>query len=261
MLFLPNESHHILQHKKVGVFQWDRMFETRNEPRHMIVIQKSLGESRPLLELREGVKEPVLRGEGEEAGSQRGWGRAYSPYQGRSHHKHGGGEGSHLQTQGSSYCEVGCPDHRAARLFLSHPDADCGGQTMGSLIAEINRSSFSFIQTDSLGLACSLWSVWICWKIKKPLHFRENFQKALSAKWYKAGNLSWAPWSPPLLVPPLLQRSPLKTLLISPSDRTNINLESYFAFFLKNQNLNVLKEIIFLMVRVQLSLICRKISW
>lgn len=61
-----------MQHKKMGVFQWDRMFETRHEPRHMIAIQKSLGESRPPLELKEGVKEPVLRGEGEEAGSQRG---------------------------------------------------------------------------------------------------------------------------------------------------------------------------------------------
>lgn len=91
ILFLSNESHHILQHKKVGVAQWDRMFETSNELRCMVLIQKSLRESRPPLELREGVNEPVLRGKGEEAGSQRGRGRAYSPYQSRSHQKHGEG--------------------------------------------------------------------------------------------------------------------------------------------------------------------------
>ena len=117
---------------------------------------------------------------------------------------------------------------------------------------------FYIVHTDSLGMTYSLWSLWIYWKIKKPLHFSENFQKALSAKLCNAGNLSlafllWAPQSQPPLVPPFPQHSSLKTHSPSfPSDRTEINLETYFSFSQESKP-SLYQSNSVLIVRIQLN--------
>lgn len=77
------------------------MFETRNNPRCMVPIQQSLENLgiRPLVELREEIKEPMLRSQGEAEGRQSTRGIAHSPYESGPHHKHGevGGAGSGIQ--------------------------------------------------------------------------------------------------------------------------------------------------------------------
>lgn len=103
----------------------------------------------------------VLRGKGVGKGSQGGQAMAYSPHQSGPHHSVGKRRGwPHLRSQGSDSYEVGHPDLVAVRLFFCHsdPDLGAGGQTLGSLMAEMNRSSFNFTQTHSLALASSLWS-------------------------------------------------------------------------------------------------------
>lgn len=66
-----------------GVFQWDTMFEIKNNSRCMVPIQKSVRTLRSMrtLELGEEVDEPALRYKGDREGKQGGRGNAYSPYQ------------------------------------------------------------------------------------------------------------------------------------------------------------------------------------
>lgn len=164
MFFLQNESEHIFQHKKLGhgVSSWERTSESRNHYTYIVPLQKSssMWELRPPLELGEGVEslcgKAKERGKGDrEVKEQPTVHTTVDPIISMGN----GWEWPHLQSQRADYCEMGTLEHKPARLFLFDANTDCRGQTMRYSIAEMNGSSFSFTQTDSLGLPCSLWFV------------------------------------------------------------------------------------------------------
>lgn len=64
-----------------SILQWDTMFETTNNPRYMVSVQKSsrTKKSRPSLELCEEIEDPVLRGKGDGDGRQGCRRMTYSP--------------------------------------------------------------------------------------------------------------------------------------------------------------------------------------
>lgn len=130
-----------------GVFQWNRMFETRNNPRCMVPVLKSLRtlEPRPSLELGERIEESVLGGKGDRKrrhGSKRiTYPNDLQPipeYTLPATVSMGIYEGCLIFSLRSDYYEIGSLDHRASRLFIFHADTDCGGQAIRSLVAEMN---------------------------------------------------------------------------------------------------------------------------
>ena len=106
-----------------------------------------------------------------------------------------------------------------------------------SLMAEMNRSSFSFTQMDSLGLACSLWSGLNLMENKETPTFYWIFSKGADCQQNCAileivfGLPSFGPHKHFLLVPPPSWNSPLKILSLNlPTNRANMGLESSFVF-------------------------------